>query len=615
MNVLITLTIVGTDAGPFDLFSDVDGYTSAFAVGVSKATMLAGYTAVVLDGTTTIKVQSVSGCVNYIILLVNTTTTTSSSSSTSTSTSTSTTSTSTSTTSTSTSTSTTTTTTTAPPTTTTTTTVLPPTFISTWRTLSVDETITLPFVDPGSGGNYNGIINWGDGNTTALTNATWNTDRVHTYATAGDYVVTIYAYPGDLTGWRFNNGGDKLKIRNVLHWGSLRFLNDGAAFTGCSNLTLSTVDDAPVFTGLTSLVNMFRDCGSITTINNLSSWDVSSITNFNGIFLNNYLLDDNFGSWNMSAATNIGSMFNTCSNFNNGGSSTINNWNVSSVTNMATVFENCTIFNQPIGNWNTANVVNMQGMFNAARAFNQDITNWRVGNVLYMNKMFQTTDSFNQDISKWERTTPTTSTLATVINMSDMFFNALVFNQNINNWNVSNVTNMSGMFHQAVLFNQSLNSWNTANVTTMASMFESAATFNGNITSWNTGSVTTMYRMFGDIALLGSAFNQSIGSWNTSLVTTMENMFYKAFAFNQDISGWNVSNVTNLIGFMESKTSSDYSTANYDALLNGWSLQTLQPSVTAKFGTIQYTIVVASAARTILTTAPNNWTIIDGGGI
>jgi surface protein len=490
-----------------------------------------------------------------------------------------------------------------------------PQFVSTWRTTTFNETITLPLVDPAGGANYSGTIYWGDGTSTALTNANWNTANTHTYLAGGDYVVRIYANPGSLTGWKFNNTGDKLKIRNVLHWGSLRFLNDGAAFMGCSNLTLSTVDDTPDFTGITSLNNMFRDCGSITTINNVSLWNVSSVTNFNATFLNNYLLNDNFGSWNMSAATNIGSMFNTCSNFNNGGSSTINNWNVSSVANMANVFENCIVFNQPVGNWNTANVVNMQGMFNTARAFNQDITNWRVGNVFYMNNMFQNTDVFNQDISKWERTTPTTSTLATVINMSNMFFNALVFNQNINNWNVSNVTDMSGMFHQAFVFNQNLNSWNTGNVTTMANMFENANVFNGNITSWNTSKVTTMYRMFADSLGTGSAFNQAIGSWNTGLVTTMQEMFYKAFAFNQSIGGWNVSNVTNLTGFMEFKTSADYSTANYNALLNAWSLQTLQPSVIAKFGSIQYTIVGASAARIILTSAPNNWTITDGGGI
>jgi hypothetical protein len=42
MTVLITLTTAGTNTGPFDLYSDADGFISAFATGVSKAALLAG---------------------------------------------------------------------------------------------------------------------------------------------------------------------------------------------------------------------------------------------------------------------------------------------------------------------------------------------------------------------------------------------------------------------------------------------------------------------------------------------------------------------------------------------------------------------------------------------
>ena len=92
--VLITLTIAGVDVGPFDLYSDADGYTSAFAVGISRAALLAGYTSsVVPDAATTIKAQSYGTCDNSLILVIEggTTTTTTTSTSTSTSTTTSTT--------------------------------------------------------------------------------------------------------------------------------------------------------------------------------------------------------------------------------------------------------------------------------------------------------------------------------------------------------------------------------------------------------------------------------------------------------------------------------------------------------------------------------------------
>ena len=72
LTVLITLTSAGSDTGPFNLYSDVDGYTTPFATAVAKATLLAGYTSsVVPDGTTIIRVKSVSFlCTNYIDLPV-----------------------------------------------------------------------------------------------------------------------------------------------------------------------------------------------------------------------------------------------------------------------------------------------------------------------------------------------------------------------------------------------------------------------------------------------------------------------------------------------------------------------------------------------------------------
>jgi hypothetical protein len=89
MTVYITLTTAGSDSGPFDLYSNLDGFTSAFESGVSKAALLAGYsTALVPDFTTSIRIRSNNSlCTNYIdIFLENTTTTTSSSSTTTTTT-------------------------------------------------------------------------------------------------------------------------------------------------------------------------------------------------------------------------------------------------------------------------------------------------------------------------------------------------------------------------------------------------------------------------------------------------------------------------------------------------------------------------------------------------
>lgn len=80
MTVLITLTTAGSDSGPFDLYSDIDGFLSAFESGVSKISLEGGYSSsLVPDYTNTIRVKSNGVCTNYVdikVLIPTTTTTT-----------------------------------------------------------------------------------------------------------------------------------------------------------------------------------------------------------------------------------------------------------------------------------------------------------------------------------------------------------------------------------------------------------------------------------------------------------------------------------------------------------------------------------------------------------
>lgn len=87
MTALITLTVAGADSGPYNLFSNLDGYTSAFATNVSKASLLAGYSSsAVPDYTTIVRIVSIGDCTNYIDITLTQLTTTSTSSTTTTTT-------------------------------------------------------------------------------------------------------------------------------------------------------------------------------------------------------------------------------------------------------------------------------------------------------------------------------------------------------------------------------------------------------------------------------------------------------------------------------------------------------------------------------------------------
>jgi len=82
MTTNIKLLTAGTDTGPFDLYSDVDGFSTPFQTGVSLTVLMAsqGYTtSLTPNGAITIRVQSTGLCTNYIDIVIDapvTTTTT-----------------------------------------------------------------------------------------------------------------------------------------------------------------------------------------------------------------------------------------------------------------------------------------------------------------------------------------------------------------------------------------------------------------------------------------------------------------------------------------------------------------------------------------------------------
>ena len=417
-------------------------------------------------------------------------------------------------------------------------------FVSSWNTSntsggsSASNQIQLPLVSSGS---YNFIVDWGDGNQDTIT--TWNqAETLHTYATSGTYTVSL---TGIINGFVFGGSGDILKILSISNFGNIIFGDSLLGiFSGCTNLSLTSVLDTPDLSSMTKLNKMFEFC-TFSSINNLQNWDVSNIVEFELMFSNCASFNQDISSWNLASANSLVGMFNRCSTFN----SPLNNWNVSNVTNMSSMFSGANAFNKSLNSWNVSNVTDMNTMFFNSN-FNGNIVSWDVSNVTDMNNMFSSTSAFNQ---------------------------------NIGSWNVSSVINMSGMFADAIAFNQSLNSWNVSNVTDMFGIFSRATNFNGNISSWV-----------------------------VSNVTNMSFMFRGATAFNQNIGSWNISNVTAFTNFMLGKTNLNYSSANLDAIYNGWSLLSVQPNININFGTIKYTLA-GQAGKNILDFAPNNWTITDGG--
>jgi len=81
-----------------------------------------------------------------------------------------------------------------------------------------------------------------------------------------------------------------------------------------------------------------------------------------------------------------------------------------------------------------------------------------------------------------------------------------------------------------------ISDWDTSQVTNMSELFKNAIKFNDPIGKWNVSSVTNMSQMFGR----SQNFNQPLSEWDVSNVTNMKQMFYHAESFNQSLSNWNL---------------------------------------------------------------------------
>ncbi|MBI9045471.1 MAG: BspA family leucine-rich repeat surface protein [Anaerolineaceae bacterium] len=538
-------------------------------------------------------------------------------------------------------------------------------FVITVKTDNQGSSTNTQFTIPTySGDTYNYNVDCDNDGSDEVTEATGS--YTCNYASADTYTIRIKDNVGDGTGFPhiyFNDSGDKLKLLTIEQWGTGKWTSMADAFEGCQNLNSSATDD-PDLLSVTDLSNMFKgatafnaDINGWNTSNvtnmtrmfayadnfdqDLSSWDTSKVTNMSGMFHGTSIFDQDISSWDTGFVINMSSMFDSATAFNQdiGGWNTnsvtdmfamfysatafnqdIGGWDTSSVNDMSYMFSYATSFNGIIGTWDTSNVTDMSSMFDSATAFNQDIGGWNTSSVTDMSWMFDSATSFNQNIGSWDTSSVTDMfamfysatafnqdiggwDTSSVTDMSSMFDYATAFNGNIGTWNTSSVTDMSWMFESATAFNQNIGGWNTSSVTDMSWMFSFATSFNGNIGGWDTSNVTDMYSMFE----YASAFNQDLSGWDTSKVTDMSWMFDSATAFNQDIGNWNVSSLTDATDMF---TGVRLSTTKYDALLNGWGVQTLQNNVTFDGGNSTYCMGEAPRENII---SSYGWNIMDGG--
>ena len=205
--------------------------------------------------------------------------------------------------------------------------------ITVWNVASDGETVTLPYK---SGGTFSGTIDWGD--STVVSNSFAN--KSHTYTSAGTYTIII---DGDVQGWAFENGGDKLKITDVSNWGTGFVFDRTRMFQGCANMDVSATD-IPTITS-TSFSSQFYQTG-ITSVD-WSAWDMTGVTDYQFCF-QQFVIKFQWQCCELGDRQ--------------------------STTNIKKMFDRCSLFNQDLSSWVTDNVTNAEQAFVNADAFDGDVS-------------------------------------------------------------------------------------------------------------------------------------------------------------------------------------------------------------------------------------------------
>ena len=245
-------------------------------------------------------------------------------------------------------------------------------------------------------------------------------------------------------------------------------------FTSCSfraKSDLLTIEYLKFTNKVTTMLDMFYMCSSLTHIYGANDWNTSNVQTIRGIFGHcNSLKELNAKSWNIRLADSACWLFENCyaleyldiSNWNTQNiketnnmfqncnklkSLDLSNWDTGKITNMFEMFINCHSLESVgnLNNWDTSNVTNMQHMFAHCHSLKTlNISNWDVNNVERMQCMFGNCESLEElDLSGWNPVKATS--------LGWMFQHCYKLKVlDIGDWFLSDNTNLQDIFTQTL---------------------------------------------------------------------------------------------------------------------------------------------------------------------
>jgi surface protein len=140
----------------------------------------------------------------------------------------------------------------------------------------------------------------------------------------------------------------------------------------------------------TSLSDMFSDCLYLATINGITEWDTSNVTDMSRMFFCCTSLKSlDLSNFDTSNVTNMIGMFNGCNSLESIDLSSFNN--TSNVTDMSWMFYSCdNLTTLDLSSFDTSNVTDMSWMFYSCDNLTElNLSNFDISNVTDMFCMFE----------------------------------------------------------------------------------------------------------------------------------------------------------------------------------------------------------------------------------
>ena len=270
----------------------------------------------------------------------------------------------------------------------------------------------------------------------------------------------------------FELNGDTLLVVDRAMLDSLVLLHDDLSKICVSNIT--------------DMTDALR--GLIWFNTNISNWDVSNVTDMSNMFWKARTFNQDIGNWDVRNVTRMNRMFKVAKSFNQD----IGGWDVSGVQRFQEMFRNADAFNQDIGSWDVSSVlddVQMQSMFRGADYFSQDLSMWCVSNVTSRPSGFDANSSLvASQLPVWGTcyAPPFVNINGCVeclsLNIGDEFVlngdtmivvdrhmldSMVTGGYDVTKVCVSFLTDLSHLFDSQTSFNQNIGNWDVSNVTDM----------------------------------------------------------------------------------------------------------------------------------------------------